>query len=248
MRSLIALSALVALAGCGGGGGTTGNSSTPQAPVQGTAPPAGKQWTEVVEKTAEGYRLGNPNAPLKLVEYGSRTCPTCGAFGREGMRPLEEKYVSTGKVSYEFRDFMVHGPPDLAAGLLGHCVGAEPFFPVLEQIYINQMSILEKQEAAAKDQAFLASMQGKQPGTIATAWAEKLGLIDFFKQRGLPEPKARACLVDAKLIAELTKVTEDASASGKVTGTPTFILNDQPIANALGWAQVEPALRDAGAR
>ena len=245
MRSLIALTALVAVAGCGGG--TGGNSSTPQAPVAAATPPAGKQWNEVVEKTAEGYRMGNPAAPIKLVEYGSRTCPTCGAFGREGMRPLEEKYVSTGKVSYEFRDFMVHGPPDLAAGLLGHCVGAEPFFTLLEQMYVNQASYLEKLEAASKDTAFTSSTQGKQPGTIATAWAEKLGLIDFVKQRGVPEAKARACLVDPAGIDALTKVTADASAAGTVTGTPTFLLNDQPV-QALGWTQLEPILRNAGAR
>jgi protein-disulfide isomerase len=248
MRNVLALTALIALAGCGGGGSDGGNIAATAEPIATIAAPAGKQWQEVVEKTAEGYRMGNPNAPLKLVEYGSRTCPTCGAFGRDGMPPLEANYVSTGKVSYEFREFMVHGPPDLASSLLGTCVGTDPFFPVLEQMYANQMSFLEKQEAAVKDTAFLASMQGKSPGEVATGWAEKMGLIDFFKQRGVPEAKARACLTDTKQIDALTKITGDAGSSGLVSGTPTFLLNDKPVEGVVAWSQLEPVLKNAGAR
>ena len=73
MRIALALTALIALAGCGGGSG--GGNTTAAAPVTAVAPPAGKQWSEVVEKTDEGYRMGNPNAPVKLVEYGARLCP-----------------------------------------------------------------------------------------------------------------------------------------------------------------------------
>jgi protein-disulfide isomerase len=247
MRNTLALAALFSLAACGGGGATGGNSSAPAAPVAGAAAPAGQQWTEVVEKTAEGYRMGNPNAPIKLVEYGSRTCPTCGMFGREGVQPLMSKYVSTGKVSFEFRDFMVHGAPDMAAALLGACGGTGPFFPILEQMYVNQASYLEPLEAASKDQAFIAGLEGKPPAGIAISWAEKLGLIDFVKQRGIPEAKARQCLSDPQAFAAMAKLTEDAGASGKVTGTPTFLINDQPVAGVLTWAQLEPELKKAGA-
>src|SRR3546814_9205378 len=82
-----------------------------------------QDWTQVVSKSPEGgFVMGNPNAALKLVEYGSRSCPTCGVFGRDGIPPLEENYVKTGKVSFEFRDFPVHGGPDLGLSTLGRCV------------------------------------------------------------------------------------------------------------------------------
>jgi protein-disulfide isomerase len=243
MRTLIALAAAAALTACGDGG-SIGN-GTAAAPVQGTQAPAGQSWTEVVEKTAEGYRMGNPNAPIKLVEYGSRTCPTCGAFGREGMQPLEANYVKSGKVSYEFRDFLVHGAPDLAAGLLGHCGGAQPFFPILEQMYQNQESYLTKLQAT--DAAFQQRLQGQAPGAIATAWAEQMGMIDFVKQRGIPEAQARKCLTDTAAIDALVKVTDDASKAGTVSGTPTFLINDKPVPNTVTWAQLETALKDAGA-
>src|SRR4051812_3124945 len=110
MRTVLAMIALLLLAACGGG---SGNSSAPAAPVATAKPPAGKLWTDVYTKTGDGWVMqGNPNAPIKLVEYGSRTCPVCGAFAASGTEPLREKYIKTGQVSWEFHDFLVH-PQDL---------------------------------------------------------------------------------------------------------------------------------------
>ena len=116
-------------------------------PVAKASPPAGKQWVDVVAKTPEGgFRQGNPDAPIKLVEYGSRTCPTCGRFAAEGVEPLRAQFISTGQVSYEFRDFPLHGAPDFALALLNQCVGADAFFPMLDRMFANQSNFLDKQQ------------------------------------------------------------------------------------------------------
>ncbi|MES2057729.1 MAG: thioredoxin domain-containing protein [Pseudomonadota bacterium] len=242
-RLATAILPLIALAGCGSGN-STGNLSAPATPIAAIAAPAGQNWAETTALTAEGgYRLGNPNAPIKLVEYGSRTCPTCGQFGREGMEPLIKNYVSTGKVSYEFRDFLVHGAPDLAAALLGTCGGPQPFFPLLEQMYQNQTTYLDKlQKMSPEAQAKFPSMK---PNQVATALAEQMGLIEFVKQRGIPEDKARACLNDQAKLEAAAKLSDDATSSGKVTGTPTFLVNDQKV-DAVAWSQLEPILKGAG--
>lgn len=240
-RYTILVSAL-ALAACGGSD-KGGNITAPANSVAAVTAPTGQDWTQVVSKTPEnGYVMGNPNAQLKLVEYGSRTCPTCGAFGQTGMQPLEQTYVKSGKVSYEFRDFMVHAP-DLGVATLGHCAGAAPFFPILEQMYLEQPAFLEKLENAAP---FQQSIQGKTPQQQAVAWVEHLGYLDFLKQRGVPEQQARACLADPKLIKEITDLSQAAIDLG-VTGTPTFYLNGQKLDGAVSWPQVEQALKAAGA-
>ena len=239
MKYLAPLFAL-ALAACSGSGDTVSQA----APVAAAPAPAGGNWLETVAKTAEGYRLGNPAAPIKLVEYGSRMCPTCGAFGREGMAPLEKTYVASGKVSYEFRDFLVHGAMDLPATLLGHCIGETAFFPVLEQTFQNQQGFLDKMQAMPPAQQ--QQLQSMAPVAAVNAMADQMGMVDFFKQRGLPEPKARQCLADMTKIDALTKVTQDASAAGTVTGTPTFILNGKRI-DGVTWSAVEQALKAAGA-
>ncbi len=246
MRYLIALSTLapaLALAACGGGNDGNSISAAPNS-VAAAPAPAGQDWTQVVSKTAEGgYVMGNPNAAIKLIEYGSRTCPTCGAFGQTGMRPLEETYVKSGKVSYEFRDFLVHAP-DLGVAILGHCAGAAPFFPILEQMYLEQPAFLEKLEGAGP---FQQSIQGQPPAQQAAAWANHLGYVDFVKQRGVTDAQAKACLADPKMLTEVANLSETAMRDQDVTGTPTFMLNGQKLDGAVSWPQVEQALKGAGA-
>ena len=246
MRFALALLPLLALAACGGG---TENASTPvtsSTPVAQAAPPAGKQWVDIVSKTPEGgFRQGNPNAPIQLVEYGSRTCPTCGRFAAEGVEPLRQKYVSTGKVSYEFRDFPLHGAPDLALALLNQCVGTEAFFPMLDQMFANQANFGEKMTALPE--SFLQQLQTMAPPQAAAAMAGAMGAIEFVKQRGIPEAKARQCLADQAVIKSVADVMADATNNRGVTGTPSFFINGKAVDAAM-WSQVETALQAAGAR
>ena len=101
-------------------------------------------WTNVVAATPEGgYRMGNPAAPVKLIEYGSRSCPICGRFYLDGTAALRSRYIATGKVSYEFRDFPVH-PQDIGNTLLGRCVPVGSYFPILDRMYDNQRAFNEK--------------------------------------------------------------------------------------------------------
>ncbi|WP_380785256.1 thioredoxin domain-containing protein [Sphingomonas sp. R86521] len=244
MKLVYALALLpIALAACSKE--DSANSVTSATPVAAAPAPAGKNWSETVVKTAEGYRMGNPDAPLKLVEYGARSCPTCGAFGREAYKPLIENYVSTGKVSFEFRDFLVHGASDVALTLLGQCGSVDSFFPLLEQTYQNQIPMLDKLQQMP--QAQQAALQGKSPTAVATALAEQMGAIDFVKQRGIPEAKARACLADQKQLEIMAKPTEKAMQDGSVTGTPTFFLNGKTVEGVVTWAAMEKALKAAGA-
>lgn len=246
----LALIPLLALAACGGG--YKGNSSaaiTSATPVAPVTAPAGKAWVDMVTKTADGgYLEGNPSAPIKLVEYGSRNCPYCGLFGRTAPEPLRAKYISTGKVSWEFRDFLIHGAPDLAAALLNQCVPTEAFFTVLDQFFQNQDSFLNRMEQFVKNNPQLAQqLQQLPPPQAAVGFAEQLGMIDFMKQRGISEAQARQCLGDQKKIEEIAKVNADAATVHGVNGTPSFFINGKKV-DAGSWEQLEPLLQQAGAR
>ena len=113
---LVAAAAILASPACNAenGNSATGGSSAEVKPV---APPANGDWSEVVAATPEGgFVMGNPNAGVKLVEYGSYTCGHCARFDEEGVQPLIDKYVKTGRVSFEFRNY-VRDPYDLAGAL-----------------------------------------------------------------------------------------------------------------------------------
>jgi protein-disulfide isomerase len=255
MRFALALLPILALVACkpgGAGNDAGGNGSAAvaaSAPVATIAAPAGKQWTDIVEKTKDnGYRQGNPDAPIKLVEYGSRLCPYCAQFGTIGVEPLRENYIKTGKVSYEYRDFLIHGAPDLSAALLNQCVPTEAFFPVLDQIYANQQAFEEKLMAMQQNNPqVLQQLQQMPPPQAAAGFAEATGMVDFMKQRGVPEAQVRACLADQKKIEEIAKVNADGANVYGVNSTPTFFINGAKT-DANNWADLEPLLQKAGAR
>lgn len=233
----------LALAACSKDGGS-GNNAAPAAPVAAATPPAGQSWTDTVTKTDEGYRMGNPDAPVTLVEYGARLCPACKGFATTGFEPLIKNYVSTGKVSFEFRDFLIHGPGELGLVMLGQCGDPAAFFPILEQTYANQDALNQKMMAIP--QAQLQALQGKSPVEVVTAWTQMIGGIDFMKQRGMPEAKARACLADQKKMDAITAVTQKRGGDGTVAGTPTLIVNGTKV-DGIAWEDVEKALKAAGA-
>ncbi|GAB6992315.1 DsbA family protein [Paenibacillus pini] len=72
------------------------------------------------EKTAEDSKdmfnystlpvLGNPEAPVKLVEFGDFKCPTCRAFSQSISPEIQKDYIDTGKVAMYFMNFLVISP------------------------------------------------------------------------------------------------------------------------------------------
>ncbi|MBS0478820.1 MAG: thioredoxin domain-containing protein [Proteobacteria bacterium] len=243
-RAFLAATSLLLVTACGGGDAT--NTAAAPSSVPSTPPPAGKTWVDTVVKTPEGgFRMGNPDAPLKIVEYGSRLCPACKALNDEGLEPLKTDYIATGKVSYEFREYPVHGSLDLASILLGQCTGdTATFFPILDQMFKNQETLLQNAQAVG---AKLQATPNATPNQVAMAFGEGLGLIDFMKQRGLPEAKARACLNDPAGIQKIVDGQNFANEKFQISGTPTLILNGVKLENVGDWTGLKNALIQRGA-
>ena len=86
----------LALAGCGGG---ATDQSKEQEVVAKVAPPAGKSWSQVVRVDGDGVVMGNPDAPIKLEEYGAFTCGHCAQFAKDSHEELKRDFVDTGRVS-----------------------------------------------------------------------------------------------------------------------------------------------------
>jgi protein-disulfide isomerase len=239
---IIAATAALALAACGSGDSAGAPKGEPIAKV---AAPAGKAWTDVVSKTDDGgYKMGNPDAKLQLVEFGAITCPGCAQFSVQSTEGLHE-LVNTGVVSMEFRPFLVHGIQDVPGFLLAQCSGPETFFPLTDQLYAQQESWLSK--ISTVTEADQQAMQKMSPQEMAVLLATRMGLIDFVKSRGISEDQARACLTDKAAIDALIAGTEKAQKDGNVTGTPSFLLNGAKL-DASSWNQVKTKLVEAGAR
>jgi len=206
--------------------------------------PAKVNWINVVAATPEGgMRMGNPNAKVKLIEYGSRTCPHCALFDKEGLPVLKAGPIAAGKLSYEFRDFPVHGALDLGPILLGRCVSPGQFFPLLDAMFAGQQALLAKAEAT---ETKLKTMTNPSPNQIATTVANDLGYVALATRRGMAPARAKACLADRVALNRVVAMTDTAEKQYGVNGTPTFIINGTKADNVYDWANLQPLLAAAG--
>lgn len=238
--ALCAAPLALALAACGESaeeGAPTGE------PIASVAAPAGQSWVETAAVTPEGgYVIGNPDAPLKLVEYASHTCSHCAAFSQEAASELDG-YVASGVVSYEIRN-QIHDPIDLTIALLARCGTPASFHPLANQVWGNFEGLMQtvQSNSAALEQASQAPEAQR-----FQAMAEAAGLIDFFAARGISRDQAMQCLGDTAKAQQIVEASQTQSEELNVTGTPTFFLNGN-LVEGTGWAQVEAALQAAGAR
>lgn len=233
----------LALAACGSGGET--NTGTVEAqPVANVTPPAGQQWTDVVVATPEGgFRMGNPDASIKLVEYASLTCPACAQFSQTGGQPLKEQYVNSGRVSFELRN-QIHGPHDLVLARLVRCGPEGSGIALSDQVFANQQAVL--QPVFGNEAAFEQALQLPEDQRFVRA-AEVGNFYDFFAARGLSEEQARQCLADFASLETIANNSQTQSDELGIEGTPTFLINGNNV-GSLTWAQLEPMLQRAGAR
>ncbi len=202
---------------------------------------AARDWTRTVVVTPEGgFRMGNPNAPVKLVEYGSLTCPHCADFST-GAKGKLEAHVRSGKVSFEFRNFVLNGV-DAAAALLSRCAGPSGFFRLTESFYATQPQWLGKMSGLTQAQkdAIGAAPEAQRLKRAADA----AGLTPLAVKWGLPLARANACLADRAALERLAKMYE-AGAQAGVNHTPSFFINGQEV-HAHDWAELQPLIRKAG--
>jgi protein-disulfide isomerase len=204
------------------------------------APTPKLNWNNVVVRTPlDSHLLGNPNAPVKLVEYISYTCPHCAHFEEESDAQLRIGFVATGKGSIEVRSF-VRDPIDLTVALLTHCGPATKFFG-------NHSAFLRHQTTwmaplASLTEAQKARWSNPDFGARTRAIASDLGLYSLMEARGYDRSDIDRCLGDKALAERLAQHTKDAGDKDFVTGTPSFLLNGVPLSGTYSWAVLKPQI------
>jgi len=235
----------LSLAACGKDAGDAAAPTESASPLAKVAPPAGKSWAETVTVTPEGgYLMGNPAAPIKLVEFGALSCSHCADFAAKASAPLRDNYVASGRVSYELRLFMLN-PYDVPAAMLATCGAPEAVIPLSEQFWAWQPNMFTNVQNAGE--ARLQAIGALPPDQRYAPLAEAAGMTEFFAARGISADQAKACLGNAARATELANQTQAAAEKYEVQGTPTFRLNGSNL-GTLGWEQLEPLLQKAGAR
>jgi protein-disulfide isomerase len=205
----------------------------------GAAPAPRGNWNATVSRTAAGtHVVGNPNAPIKLVEYMSYTCHVCAEFEVQGAGPLRLGYIAPGKVSWEMRNY-IRDPVDGTVALIANCGPPSAFF-------LNSAAFLRTQPRwlGIAQQASKAQQQRWYNGDMTArrrAIANDLGFYAIAATRGLDRMAVDRCLADDALARRIAEQTVEGEKAG-VTGTPSFKLNGDLLIGTFNWATLRTHL------
>jgi protein-disulfide isomerase len=170
--------------------------------------------------TADDRTLGNPNAPVQVVEYAAPMCPHCAHMNEEAFPTLKKDYIDTGKIFYVFRVFPI-GQADIPAEGLARCLPKENYFAFVDLLFRNQ-----------------DKWDPENPGVTDVHG----GLVAMGRIAGLPADKIEQCMADPATTQRLQASQQDATNRLGITGTPTFVINGEVLPGGAQWAAVKDKL------
>lgn len=160
--------------------------------------------------------LGEPAAPVTIVEYASMTCSHCGNFDKNTFDALKTDYIDTGKAYYVFREF----PLDqlaFAASMAARCAPQDKYFPIIHTLFRNQ-----------------------------SAWAyvdnPAQALVAQLEPFGFTGDSFAACLKKPDIATGITTIAQTAQQEFGVNSTPSFFINGEKHAGEMDVAEVKAIL------
>jgi protein-disulfide isomerase len=157
----------------------------------------------------DGRVLGDPNAPVTLVEWADYQCPFCGTFSREIMPRIIQDYVVTGKVKIDFRDLPFldttsgYGESDMAAEAAACAADQGKFWEMHDTIFANQFG----ENAGAYSKERLIAMAG---------------------HAGLDVDQFTECFEKRTHKEDVAAMQAEAIELG-ITSTPTLVINGKTV-------------------
>jgi len=172
--------------------------------------------------SADDMTLGNPKAPVTIIEYASVSCPHCATFNNDVFPAFKAKYIDTGKVFYVTREALTGDPSIAAAGFLtARCAGKDKYFQVVDAVYHAQ-----------------AQMEtGGDPHAV---------LLQIARSAGLTDAQFEACIRDPAAVKALNDRWQGYITNDKIEGTPSFVINGKLYNQGeMGMPQLEAAIAQA---
>lgn len=192
--------------------------ATAPAWAESTGAAAEEAASPVAAPEMKDFALGDPNAPIKIVEYASFTCPHCASFHASTYKPLKAEYIDTGKVHFTLREvyFDRYG---LWAAMVARCGGDLRYFGIADMLFEKQSDWVSASDP--------------------TQVIEKLRSIGL--TAGLTAEQLDVCLNDAAQAEAMVKHFEENMAKEEVTGTPTIFINGEKHSN-MSYADLKTLL------
>lgn len=176
----------------------------PQATALLGAANAQESGAEIDTSTVIEMSIGNPDAPVTVIEYASYTCPHCGRFHEGPFKQLKAEYIDTGKINFVYREvyFDRYG---LWASAIARCAGPDKFFGLTDLLYAGQ--------------AEWTRAGGGDPSAIVDE-LRKIGRL-----AGLDGDAIEACLQDGDNLRTLVAWYQENAEADGIRSTPSFVIN-----------------------
>jgi protein-disulfide isomerase len=167
--------------------------------------------TELLQPGPLGDRsLGNPNAPVTVIEYVSLTCPHCASFHRDVFPRVKREYIDTGKIRFIVREFPI-GRSAGNAAIANRCAPEDKYFQLLG-------ALLARQSEWVSQEVRLDAIYG------------------VAKSVGMSRETFDKCLANQSMIDALNEVKQRGRKFG-VIGTPTFFANGRKAQGATTYEE-----------
>jgi len=160
--------------------------------------------------------IGDPNAPVTMIEYAALTCSHCRDFWKWELPKLKAQYLDTGKVKLIYRDFPIDGAGmDVLFASVARCGGEAKYVDMVDEFFTRQYDLLT----------------AAQTGTALPV------LNEIGQKFGLTQDQIITCIDHRPdLKASILKSQTDGNAKG-VRATPTIFINDEVVSNPT-WEEV----------
>lgn len=155
----------------------------------------------------DDHSMGNPKAPITLIEYAAPVCPHCAHFAKEEFPALKREFIDTGRVFYIFRVFPLQ-PADGAIEGIARCLPKERYFPYIEMMF-------REQPQWDPDGYQIADVEG--------------AIVKLAAREGISPEKAKQCMTDPANQERINQIAQDAQIRYQLEGTPTFVMNGQVV-------------------
>jgi protein-disulfide isomerase len=160
--------------------------------------------------------LGNPDAPVTIIEFGDFECPFCKKFSLETKPQLEKNEINEGKVRLIWKDFplSIHSRAEAAHEAARCAQDQGKFWEYHDLLYANQQQL------------------GKND------------LKKYATELRLDTKEFNEC-VDSRRFSNLVAEGLAEGTAAGVRGTPSFLINGRLVVGALPYATFSQAIEDA---
>ena len=174
-----------------------------------------------IEKLSENGSpiMGDPNAPITILEWGDYQCTFCFKFHQNTLSIINEEFVKTGKVKIIFKDFPLNGPDSKLAAEASYCAhDQDKYWEYHDQLYKN--------------------WAGERTG-----WITREALSKFAESINLDIVKFNKCLNENKYENKINSMYEFGNEIG-IDATPSFLVfNNEKIIKIRGNQPLEVFLK-----